>query len=147
MIRRSFRNFSKDVVLKLYKSLVRPLLEYTVQAWRPHLHKDIELLERVQRRATKMIVEVKDKSYEERLKLLHMTTLETRRIGDDLIETIKIIKGFNDIDRNSFFVMADTDIDSRGHEYKLFKQYCNLDVRKFAFSNRIVNCGVVYLRM
>jgi ribonuclease P/MRP protein subunit RPP40 len=64
MTKRSFCYLSKDVVLKLYKSLVWPHLEYCVQAWRPYLRKDIELIEGVQRRATKLIKSLKDEAYE-----------------------------------------------------------------------------------
>jgi ribonuclease P/MRP protein subunit RPP40 len=52
MIKRTSKNFSSYVVIKLYKCLMRPRLEYAVQAWRPHLQKDIDLIEGVQRRAT-----------------------------------------------------------------------------------------------
>jgi hypothetical protein len=68
------------VVMKLYKCLIRPRLEYTVQAWRPYLQKNIDLIEGVQRRATKLVVETKGMSYDETLKFLDMTTLETRRV-------------------------------------------------------------------
>ena len=69
----------------MYKSLVRPHIEYCIQAWsgwrwRPHLVKDIAVLEKVQRRATRMITECKGKTYEERLKLVGLTTLENRRM-------------------------------------------------------------------
>jgi ribonuclease P/MRP protein subunit RPP40 len=47
MIRRTFKNFSSNVVIKLYKCLIRPRLEYAVQAWRPYLQKDIDLIEGV----------------------------------------------------------------------------------------------------
>jgi hypothetical protein len=68
MIKRSFSYRSKDVILQLYKSLVRPKLDYCVQAWRPHLQKDIDLLEGVQRRATKLVYNLKNLSYKERLR-------------------------------------------------------------------------------
>ena len=55
MIKRSFSVRDKDVILQLYKLLVRPHLEYSIQAWRPHYQKDIDLIEGVQRRATKLI--------------------------------------------------------------------------------------------
>ena len=67
----------REIILQLYKALVRPHLEYCVQAWRPHLQKDIDLIEGVHRRATKMISNLKNKSYEERLSILSLTTLET----------------------------------------------------------------------
>ena len=86
MISRSFTYKSKDAILQLYKSLVRPLLEYWVQAWRPHLQKDINLIEKVQRRATKLIDSFRNLSYHERLLKLGITTLEARRMRGDLIE-------------------------------------------------------------
>jgi hypothetical protein len=103
MIKRSFSVRDKDVILQLYKSLVRPHLEYSIQAWRPHFQKDIDLIEGVQRRATKLISDLKDKSYENRLRILNLTTLETRRLRGDLIEVFKIFKGFDNLDPTVFF--------------------------------------------
>jgi hypothetical protein len=80
MIKRSFMYLNRQIVLLLYKSLVRPHLEYCVQAWRPHLQKDIKLLECVQRRATGLIPELKGKSYPDRLQSLKLPTLEERRL-------------------------------------------------------------------
>lgn len=137
LIKRTFGNFSADIVVQLYKSLIRPTLEYAVQAWRPHLRKDIELIEKTQRRATKMIKGMGNKTYEDRLKLLQMTTLETRRVRGDLIEVFKIIKGFEQVDKIKFFVAADGN--TRGHDQKLVKGRCRLNCRFFSFSNRIIN--------
>ena len=66
MIIKSFSVRDKDANLQLYKSLVKPHLEYSIHAWRPHFPKDIDLIEGVQRRATKLISDLKDKSYEDR---------------------------------------------------------------------------------
>ena len=74
MIRRSFVCKVREIILQLYKSLVRPHLEYYVQAWSPHLQKDIDLIEGVQRRATKMIPNLQNKSFEELLNILNITT-------------------------------------------------------------------------
>ena len=63
MIRRTFICKDEQTLIQLYKSLVRPHLEYCVQAWRPYLSKDIEMLERVQRRATKMVYGFNDFTY------------------------------------------------------------------------------------
>ena len=52
MIKRTFANRDSKIILKLYQSLVRPKVAYCVQAWRPYLKKDIDLLEQVQKRAT-----------------------------------------------------------------------------------------------
>jgi ribonucleases P/MRP protein subunit RPP40 len=96
MIKRNFSNFSDEVVLRIYKSLVRPQLEYTVQAWRSYLKKDIALTEGVQRRATNLVHHLRDFQYEvDRLRAQHLTTLETRRLRGDLIEVFKIFKGLD----------------------------------------------------
>ena len=70
---------SKSIISKLYKALVKPKLDYCVQAWRPYLKKDIEKLEKVQHGATKMIKECKSLDYERRLKLTDLTTLEAKQ--------------------------------------------------------------------
>ena len=98
MIGRSFINKVVDIILPLYKSLVRLRLEYCVQAWSPFLRKDIELLEKIKKRATRMIDGFADKDYSDRLKELGLTTLETRRKRGNLIEAFKILKGFEDVD-------------------------------------------------
>ena len=62
LIRRTITCRSKEIIVRLYKSLVRPHLEYCIQAWRHHLVKDTEVLEKVQRRATRMIRECTGKT-------------------------------------------------------------------------------------
>ena len=74
MINKTFTCKNKSVTIKLYKSLVKPHLDYCIQAWRPHLVKDLETIERVQRRATRMMEECRGRSYEERLKMTGLTT-------------------------------------------------------------------------
>ena len=69
---------------------------------RPHFQKDIDLLEGVQRRATKLIPDLKDRSYEDRLRCLNLTTLKTRRIRGDLIEVFKIFRGLENLDPFAF---------------------------------------------
>ena len=88
MMRRNIKWKDKDVIVRLYKAMMRPKLEYCVQAWSPNLLKDIELLERVQRRATKMIDGYRQLSYEERLRKRGLTTLVEIRVRGDLIETL-----------------------------------------------------------
>ena len=75
----------KQLIVPLYKTIVRPHLEYCIQAWRPYHKKDIDMLERIQRRATKMIPELRYLSYESRLLRSGLTTLETRRLRGDQI--------------------------------------------------------------
>jgi hypothetical protein len=136
MIKRTFSYLTQPVFIHLYKSMVRPRLEYCVQAWRPHFQKDIDLIENVQRRATKLIPGLKEKPYEERLKCLNLTTLETRRLRGDLIEAFKIMKGLQNVEPSTFFKI--TASQTRGHALKLFKPTCRLDIRKYGFSHRVI---------
>ena len=71
----------------------------------PNCRKDIDLLEGMQRRATKLISSLKDKTYEDRVSYLKLTTLETRRREGDLIEVFKIFKGFDNLDPSFFLYL------------------------------------------
>ena len=93
LIRRTITCKEKQLNVPLYKAIVRPHLEYCIQAWRLYRKKDIDKLERIQRRATKMIPELRDLSYESRLLQSGLTTLETRRLRGDQIEVFKIVNG------------------------------------------------------
>ena len=79
LIRRNILYKEKELKIPLYKTIARLHLEYCIQAWRPYRKNDIDMLEIVQRRATKMIQKLKNISYEMRLKECGLTTLETRR--------------------------------------------------------------------
>jgi len=81
------------IMLNLYKTLVRPHVEYCVSAWSPYYKKDKELLENVQRRFTKMIKGMKGKSYEERLQKLNLWSLEERRNYSQKYQLCKAVTG------------------------------------------------------
>ena len=136
MINRTFSHKSRFLIDTLYKSLVRPHLDYCAQAWRPFLRKDIDLLEKVQHRASRMVQECRGWSYDQRLNSLGWSTLENRRLRGDMIQVFKFIKGFNINAPNMFFSMSTTGL--RGHEFKLFKRGSSTNIGKFSFSNRIV---------
>ena len=70
MIRINITYKEKSLIVPLYKAIVRPHLEYCIQAWSPYLRKDIDMLEKIQRRAIKLIPGQRDLIYEERLKEL-----------------------------------------------------------------------------
>ena len=89
--------------MPLYKALVRPHLEYCIQAWRPHLVKDIELLEKVQKKSNKNGNRMyRGLDYRERLKRVNLTTLEIRRKRADLLEVFKIINGLEGVNEETF---------------------------------------------
>ena len=85
LIGRTITYKEKQLIVPLYKAIIRPHLEHCIQAWRPYRKKDIDKLERIQRRATKMIPELRYLSYESRLLQSGLTTLETRRLRGDQI--------------------------------------------------------------
>ena len=108
LIRRNFPYIDLDTCRTLYCSIVRPHLEYAIQSWCPYFQKDISELEKVQRRMTRLVPELKDLDYETRCEKLGLTTLETRRQRGDLIETYKILNGKENIDHQIFFEYSDT---------------------------------------
>ena len=138
-IARNFQYKSKDIILPLYKSIVRPHLEYAVQAWTPYYQKDLDLLVRIQHRATKLIPNLRHKPYEERLESLGLTTLKTRRLRGQLIQAFKIIKQFDKVDPKYFFKF-DENSRTRGNELKLkYKTGIYVtDIGKNFFTNSIV---------
>ena len=118
LVRRTIMYKEKQLIVPLYKAIVRPHLEYCIQAWRSYRKKDIDKLERTQQRATKMIPEFRDFSYESRLLQCGLTTLETRRLRGDQIEVFQIVNGYEDVDRNMFFILKEGSR-TRGHKAAL----------------------------
>ena len=105
---------SAEVMVPLFKALIRPILEYANPVWNPHQRKLINLIEQVQRNFTKAIIGMKKLEYEDRLKALKLPTLEYRRFRGDMIETFKICTGLYDpttTDTLFTFVPADNLLD------------------------------------
>ena len=136
VVNRTIKFKNKQILLSLYKTLVRPLVEYCAAAWSPHYAKDKHLLERIQHRFTRMFPGLRRLPYERRLDVLGLWSLEERRNRADLIEVFKIVKGFSSICPQSLFEFS-TDSRTRGHTLKLVKHRCNTDLRKHFFSERI----------
>ncbi len=138
LIARVIKHKDMDLMLRLYKSLVRPHLEYASAAWSPHYTKDKKLLERVQHRFTRMFEDLKGKEYADRLKVLRLWSLEERRNLADLIELFRMARGLSRVPLGAFFERNTCDR-TRGHCWKLVKKRCRGDVRLHFFSARVVD--------
>ncbi|MES9905174.1 MAG: reverse transcriptase family protein [Sedimenticola sp.] len=137
LIRRSFDHLDKDMFITLYKSLVRPTLEYASVIWSPTLKKDIVAIENVQRRATKLVKELSSLSYEERLKNLGLPTLIYRRDRADMVQLYKIMNGFDKAELNSITVASESV--TRGNQHKLVKRHYKYKSYMKNFTARCIN--------
>jgi hypothetical protein len=139
LIRRSLKFSDVRTFMMLYKSLVRPRLEYASSAWNPHYVRDVELIEKVQRLATRLTPGMRQvRPYEERLRILKLQKLETRRARADLILLYQMCHKRVDFDVMSLFDPA-PDNRLRGHNFKLrVKLTPRCDARRFFFANRVV---------
>ena len=112
-------------------------LEYCVQLWCPYLVKDIDVLEKVQVRATKLVKGLERLPYTTKLQKLGLYSLYCRRVRGDLIETYKILRGYYDIEWSQLFTLNLSN--TRGHCWKLFKKQSRTTLRQNFFTQRVIN--------
>jgi len=137
-ILRCFISRENDLLVRAFVTYVRPILEYNSIVWSPSLIRDIEQVEKVQRRFTKRLFGMRCLSYDERLQRLGLLRLELRRLHLDLIFCYKIVFGLVSVNFNDFFEYSFSTT-TRGHAYKLFKPRCTSGVRQTFFTERVVN--------
>ncbi len=139
MIFRAFSSTNPALLTKAFITFVRPLLENCTTVWSPHLAKNINRIESVQRYFTWRVFRrcgLGHPGYKNRCAYLKLDTLELRRLRFDLSMCFKIVKGLVNLDFNDFFVFNENC--TRGNCKKLRVPRCRKDVRKFFFGNRVV---------
>ena len=137
LLRNAFDSLTVQNFKGLFSTYVRPHLDYCVQAVGPQAAKDIELLEKVQQRATKLVREVRHLPYPERLSRLEVPSIKKRLQRGDMIETYKILTGKVNVRREKFFSLRRTH--TRGHHLKIDKKRVTHQARLRFFSQRVVN--------
>ena len=138
IMRRSFSYLDKNVFSLVYKGIIRPIIEYASSVYDPILIRDINKIESIQRRATKMVIGLSDKSYEERLKELELPSLRFRRMRGDMINVYKYLHQEYEVDSTKILPL-NQDTRTRGHYLKLQANHCNTRNRLHFFSQRIIN--------
>ena len=116
------------MILPIYFALMRPHLEYYIQLWSPQHRKDMDLLQQVQRRATKIVGGMEHLSYEERLRGLGLFSLEKRRLWAAFIVAFQYLKRAYKKGREGLFTRAGSDR-TRGNDFILKEGRFRLDMR------------------
>ena len=128
-IARSIESRAREVIMPLSFALVKPHLEYCVQFWALQFQKDIDKLEHVQRRATRMVEGLESMTYGERLRKLGMCSLEQRRARGDMIAVFNYVKGYH-IEEGANLFTAALDTRTRSNRFKLQERRFHLNTRK-----------------
>ena len=102
-IKKSFASFDCKLFKSLYLTFIRPLLEFAVPVWSPYLKGDCELIEKVQHRATKLVTSIGNRPYDDRLKMLGLTTLTERRQRGDLIQMYKFMQEIDEFAKKKIY--------------------------------------------
>ena len=120
LMHRNFLELSRVCFVVLYTSLVRPYLEYANTIWAPGRMCDIEKIEKVQMRATKLIRGLSSRSYEERLRVMQLPTLRSRQLRGDMIQLYKYVNNkyvTNFVLQLQYKSILEKRYDTRGHRY------------------------------
>ena len=138
LVKKTYTTRDATSISTLYKSMVRPHLEYGNTIWGPFFVGDAKTIEAVQRRATKLIPELKSQPYKSRLKALKLPSLFYRRKRGDMLQAYKIMNGMVRLNKEDLFLPSRLE-QTRGHHQKIAKGKATKLIRINAFSQRIIN--------
>ena len=139
LIKRTSTSVNTNVFTALYNTMIPPTMGYANCIWSPYLIKDINLLENVQKQATRMCHELRNMTYPERLRALGLPTLQYRRLRHDMIQVFKLLHGFDHVDEVRNMLKPATTDRTRGHSFKLKKIHSRSKQHSESFSNRIID--------
>ena len=138
LVRATFTCIDETTLPKLFTTMVRPHLEYGNVIWCPRFQRDRIEVEKIQRRATKLIPNLRSLPYKDRLVALGLPSLYYRRRRGDMLQVYKILKGIDRLESNQFFTLADMS-STRGHSLKIVKHHSRTSLRQNVFSQRVIN--------
>ena len=136
MLKNTFTSRDGTTCATLFRTYVRPHLEFAISAWNPYLKRDIMALEKVQRRATRLPTAFRDADYEVRRARMGLTSLENRRLRGDLIQMFKIVNGFDNVNFHSELLWSQARANKRP---QLRREIVATSIRHNFLFNRISN--------
>jgi hypothetical protein len=138
LIHKYFLSRDRATLVRAFIIYVRPILEYASSVWSPFHVADVRKIEAVQRRFTKRLSGLAEFNYSTRLAILELDSLEPRLLHLDLVLAYKLIFGLAEIESYTLFEFR-SDCITRGHDYKLTAHNNRVNVRKWYFSQRLIN--------
>ena len=136
MLRNAFTSRDTELWTSLYKTYVRPHLEFAAPAWNPYLKRDKQVIEKVQRRVTRIPAHIRELDYSARREAMGLTSLETRRLRGDLIQFFKIVNELDKINWYSTLIWSEPRANKRS---QLRREINSTSPRHNFLTNKIAN--------
>ena len=146
---RSFKTVKPNTYIQIFKTYIRPLIEYNQIIWSPNLKSEIRLLESVQRKYTRIMCQklnIPYSNYQQRLQMFNLESLESRRLKSDLIAVYKLLNNLIDLNPDDFLIRNNINQKYNLRRHNQYLQYPKLSctsIRRTFFSVRVIkiwNC-------